>query len=307
MAILQTDDGHDCCPSSLGLEHLKQGLTEDAFMNCSVMSWERRTSRTFGASAGKRPKEDPLVKKVEVLTAEFAQIKSLLMNLQPGEKLVSLVEAPTMESPIAEEDALSLVASHNQFYDEEEVEVISDLQSHFSHDGSQGTGHGSVESPQSEQEMVKQTLQAALARLGLDTAPAVATTSSAFFRGSAQPSPLTIPLSKDYIEELQRCWANPRSLTHPTSASRALAAMQDADTYGLGQIPKVDLIIASFVVSPEEVLRPNVRCPRPQCQITDDLRSRLITQQHEWVTLAILSPILCWPCLSLFKHQEVIL
>jgi hypothetical protein len=300
MAVLQADDGHDCCPSCLGLEHLKQGLTEDACMNCSVMSSERRTSRitmvqgllgeslppppprkttskrknteSTSASAGKRSKEDPLGKKVDVLAAEFAQIKALLMKLQPGERLVSSVEAPAMESPIGEEDILSMAASQSQFYDDVdgEMQVLSDHQSQFSHDGSQEAGHGSAEGPQSEQELVKQALQAALARLGLDAAPAVATSSSAFFRGSAQPSPLTIPPSKDYIEELQRCWANPRSLTHPTSASRALAAMQDADTYGLGQMPKVDPFIASFVLSPEEVLRPNVRCPRPQCRITDD-------------------------------------
>ncbi|RXN09395.1 deleted in malignant brain tumors 1 -like protein [Labeo rohita] len=42
---LQKDDGHDCCPSCLGLEHLKQGLTEEVCMNCRVMSWDRRTSR----------------------------------------------------------------------------------------------------------------------------------------------------------------------------------------------------------------------------------------------------------------------
>ncbi|KAL0148966.1 hypothetical protein M9458_055770, partial [Cirrhinus mrigala] len=88
--------------------------------------------------------------------------------------------------------------------------------------------------------------------------------------GSDQPALLTLPPSKDFIDELQKCWANPKSLTHHTSASRALAAMQDADTYGLGQMPKVDPIIASFVLFPEEVLRPTVRCPLPQCRITDD-------------------------------------
>lgn len=110
----------------------------------SKATHKRRNVESTSASAGKRCKEDPLVKKVDVLTAEFAQIKSLLMNLQPGEKLVSVVEAPTIESPIVEEDALSMAVSHNQFYDEEEVEVISDHQSHLSHDGSRGTGHGSV-------------------------------------------------------------------------------------------------------------------------------------------------------------------
>ncbi len=215
--------------------------------------------------------EDPLAKKVDVLTAEFSQIKALLMNLHMGEKLVSSVEAPTLESPISEEDIMSMTTSHTQFYDEEEREVISEIQSQVSYDESQDTGRGSAEGPQSEHEVVKRVLRAALARLGLDTAPAVATSTSAFFRGSAQQSLLTIPPSKDYIDELQKCWANPKSLTHHTSAGKALAAMQDADTFGLGQMPKVDPIIASFVLSPEEVLRPNVHCPLSQCRITDDL------------------------------------
>ncbi len=47
--------------------------------------------------------------------------------------------------------------------------------------------------------------------------------------------------------------------------------MQEAESYGLGQMPEVNPFIASFILSPEEALRPNVRCPRPQCRITDAL------------------------------------
>ncbi|KAL0159182.1 hypothetical protein M9458_042907, partial [Cirrhinus mrigala] len=78
-------------------------------------------------SAGKRPKEDPLAKKVDVLTVAFAQIKSLLMKLQLGEKLVSSHEAPTLESPILEEDVI-------QFYESEGDEVTSEIQSQGSYD-----------------------------------------------------------------------------------------------------------------------------------------------------------------------------
>ncbi len=60
-----------------------------------------------------------------------------------------------------------------------------------------------------DQIVVRQALQVALARLNLDTAPTVAAPSSAFFRGAARPSFLGIPPSKDYINELQKCWANP--------------------------------------------------------------------------------------------------
>ena len=43
-----------------------------------------------------------------------------------------------------------------------------------------------------------------------------------------------------------------------------LAAMQDAAKYGLGRMPAVEPAIASLIVAPEETLRQDARCPRPQ-------------------------------------------
>lgn len=117
---------------------------------------------------------------------------------------------------------------------------------------------------------IQPTLRAALARLGLDTPP-VAQHQSAFFRGSTQPSSLSVPPSAPYIEELQRCWADPRRLSHLPSDCRALAAMQDALTYGLQQMPNIEPSVAALVLSPNEALRPDARCPCTQCRVTDDL------------------------------------
>ncbi len=103
-----------------------------------------------------------------------------------------------------------------------------------------------------DQEVVRQALQVALACLNLDTAPTVAAPSNAFFRGAARTSVLSIPPCKDYIDELQKCWANPKTHTHQASASRALAAMQEAESYGLGQMPEVDPFIATFILSNRE-------------------------------------------------------
>ena len=36
----------------------------------------------------------------------------------------------------------------------------------------------------------------------------------------------------------------------------------------------IEPTIASLIVAPEEVLRPNARCPKPQCRITDDLLTK---------------------------------
>ena len=44
-AHLEPEDGHDQCPSCLGVEHLRQGLTEQACINCGCLSWASRTRR----------------------------------------------------------------------------------------------------------------------------------------------------------------------------------------------------------------------------------------------------------------------
>ncbi|MED6240341.1 hypothetical protein ATANTOWER_019664 [Ataeniobius toweri] len=59
-----------------------------------------------------------------------------------------------------------------------------------------------------------------------------------------------------------------------TADGRALAAMHEAPKFGLGCMPSVESAIASLIVPPDEALRPNARCPRPQCHITDDLLCR---------------------------------
>ncbi|CAL8253634.1 unnamed protein product [Boreogadus saida] len=50
--------------------------------------------------------------------------------------------------------------------------------------------------------------------------------------------------------------------------------MQNAAQVGLGRMPAVEPAIASLILAPDEALRPNARCPRPQCRVTDDLLSK---------------------------------
>ncbi len=119
MAPLSPEDGHDRCPSCLGIEHLRQALTENACSNCTCMPLAERTARLvkFDSSFAETglppsgtpayspplgPKRrghtqddasiakkrwrgvEPLALKVDTLATEFAQIKTLLLNLQPS-------------------------------------------------------------------------------------------------------------------------------------------------------------------------------------------------------------------------------
>ena len=54
-APLEPDDGHELCPSCLGLDHLRQGLTELACENCSCLSVAYRRERLARVEGGKLP------------------------------------------------------------------------------------------------------------------------------------------------------------------------------------------------------------------------------------------------------------
>lgn len=135
-----------------------------------------------------------------------------------------------------------------------------------------GSGsHTSTGSLGVSDESVAVAIRTALGRLHLDVPPIQQSTSSAFFRRQPSATPFTVPPSEEYVKELHACWTDTRAFSRLTSDGRALAAMTDADKFGLGHMPAVEPAIASLIVHPEETLRANARCPRPQCRITDDL------------------------------------
>ncbi|CAL8315617.1 unnamed protein product [Boreogadus saida] len=118
-ASLEPEDGHDSCPPCLGLEHLRESLTDGAFMNCSLLPWALRVARQAemenratsndpsalmgrppnqpgrsrrhwhdgAAAVGAAPKKKArggLASKVDGLAADMEQMRSLLLALQPG-------------------------------------------------------------------------------------------------------------------------------------------------------------------------------------------------------------------------------
>ncbi|XP_037627453.1 uncharacterized protein LOC119489291 [Sebastes umbrosus] len=303
MAPLLATDGHDECPTCLGVVHLREGLSDSQCMNCSFMPRELKIARLAeleeqlefqlplsgvpsNARSGRRrapPKGAPptkkarkvdcLATKVDTLTSEFAEIKALLLNLQPGRVNATQNDSPQAMTPTPlrwDEDALSTRASCSQFCEDRPGQGELVASSHASDTCSQQSGSGSRANSESAPATVKPVVRMALARLGLDEAPTAGTSSSAFFRWAPPLAGFSVPPSQPYIEELHKCWPDPKSLSHHTTDGRALASMQNADTYGLGKMPAVEPSIAALIVSPNEVLRPDARCPRPQCRITDD-------------------------------------
>ncbi|XP_062372037.1 uncharacterized protein LOC134059609 [Sardina pilchardus] len=203
-------------------------------------------------------------------------MKSLLLAFQSG---TGAGQSGSVATPTAsldsEEDVLSMAASAAQFHDYAPDVLQLDGSSHPSAVGSRSSAHGSGGTAGSIEDCsMGATIRMALARLQLDVPQAQPAPASAFFRRAPAPVHFTVPPSEEYLRELQACWRDSRALSHATSDGRTLAAMQDASKFGLDRMPVVEPTIAALIVSPDEALRQDARCPRPQCRVTDDLLSK---------------------------------
>lgn len=296
LAPLQPQDGHELCPSCLGVDHLRDALTGTTCPNCMIMpqavkmaclaevedppDWcststglpdaqpqahKRSSSETQSRPRKKQKKETSggrLSNKVDNLSSELAQMKALLQSLQSnaGQEVV----IPREPIATAHDDVMSVAASDTLFQENLNADALSsrasDSGSHFSA-ASHGTG----------EEAVSVAIKTALTRLGLDVPPSQQTQPSAFFRRQPASTPFAVPPSDEYVKELHACWTDNKAFSRHTTDGRALAAMQDANKFGLGHMPAIEPAIASLIVHPEETLRTNARCPRPQCRITDNL------------------------------------
>lgn len=322
MAPLQPDDGHDLCPSCLGIDHLREGLTDNACLDCGIMPLSLRNARlaalddstawspeqvsaplpaaqtTSGkrtvagdgssatrkrsASAGaassvpkKRSKDgrsSGLALKVDNLTSELAQMKSLIQALHGagGGREGFGPQASDVASACDEEDAISVAASDSQFRESDSLFLGPLPTSPASEQGSRASTSSVTEGDNA----AIAALRTALARLQLDTPPAQPSAPSAFFRRLSSTSSFIVPPSAEYISQLHACWTDTKAFVKPTADGRALASMQDAASFGLDRMPSVEPAVASLIVPPDEALRSDARCPRPQCRATDELLCR---------------------------------
>ncbi len=166
---LQPQDGHDRCPACLGPEHLREALSDNPCMNCSYLPRavriarlaevehpdsngdlppsgqptsdclrrsKRRAVATAVAPTRKKGKSDrsSLSSKVQQLSAELAQVRSMLRDCQPAAPVEEEVATfPPMPVLVPEDDALSLAASATHFQDyEEDLSDVSERSSHSS-------------------------------------------------------------------------------------------------------------------------------------------------------------------------------
>ncbi len=227
MAPLEVEDGHDLCPSCLGISHLQEGLSEDPCMNCKCMPWSVRAARlrevelqassesfptsldplpagqlvgakrpagdTVGAPVHKRARSSELSMKVQQMSAELDQMKELLRTLQPG----TCRQGALAEQVPPEDDAISIAASATLF-------GASDAPSQVSASLSRASTRSSSQG--SEEASMGAVIRGALARLQLDAPQEGPAPVSAFFRKQQVPTTFAVPPSEDYIKELHACW-----------------------------------------------------------------------------------------------------
>ncbi|TNN44873.1 CMP-N-acetylneuraminate-beta-galactosamide-alpha-2,3-sialyltransferase 4 [Liparis tanakae] len=228
--------------------------------------YKRRLTVAAGASP-KRAKTATLASRVELMATELAQVKSLLRALHPSAVETEESVPPAAEQSL-EDDIISVAASANLF-----TEYSDGRGTQASIPGSHLSVHNRSEEA-AEDGSIGAVIRMALARLQLDIQQPEPSQASAFFRRTSTPAAFSVPPSVDYVRELHACWRDTSNLSRPTADSRILASMQDAAKCGLERMPAIEPTIASLIVSPEETLRPEVRCPRPQCRVTDELLSQ---------------------------------
>ncbi|CAJ1074276.1 uncharacterized protein LOC125891834 [Xyrichtys novacula] len=336
-AALDTQDGHDLCLHCLGIDHLKQALTEEACVNCSCMALAERKARlavaegmaertdaskgrrgtasgegkrshqeatSGGATDAKKRRREtqhppsptqarhpplhagqstPQSHTVDSLAAEFAQIKALLYHLQPGTTVAA--GAPTTTAAtlapqpqarqlhfnqaawaanLRDEDALSIAASDTLFAEEVSEYEGPDEEDPRSEAGSEGSAAQEAGSTSAIAD-----LQLALSQLGIGKPEEEAQPPNAYFGKGSEP-PFRVPPSSAFIAELHSCWSDPKLDRCPSQDCRTMGAMAGAAQFGLERMPAVENPVASLVVSPDEALSQNPRCPLAQCRLTDE-------------------------------------
>ncbi|KAF4109096.1 hypothetical protein G5714_010169 [Onychostoma macrolepis] len=272
------DDGHDQCPSCLGVEHLRDAL-EDPCIHCNMIPLAVRRARLAGSSSNtggmKRkaaasasatvPKQKKckkeLARRVDELADGTGKIQEFLSKLQP-QPIPEVSESGSEETgmpPFSQPDyalfsdnidCVSVAATDLLFSEEQSV---SDKESGVidSDDLADGQSEGSLVSDD-----LVDTIKNALTKLGIDPKSTAGVVHANRLCHSL-PFPanvFTIPQSPDFTEVFSQAFKSAHS-TRLDRVSRLLAAMEDPGTIGLGPMPPIEPAVASLIVPPDEALR----------------------------------------------------
>ncbi|ROI87634.1 hypothetical protein DPX16_0079 [Anabarilius grahami] len=218
------------------------------------------------------------------------QIKSLLLSLNKNPVSILAENTEPVDRFYEDYDIISTAASNNTFWsspagvhqDPESsaqfVQTIEPQSATASQDFS-GSSQTSQDTMESHTVSLQSTIRVALPKLGLDTPPAQTAGSSALF-WTTTTKDLSVPVCKDFVAEYLSALGSESQRMQVNPAVRTLSNMEEAEKSGLANMPAVEPCVAALVVSPDEALRPNLRCPSAECRRTDDL----IVKAHNTAT-----------------------
>ena len=308
-------DGHDRCPSCLGMEHLEAALSNPC-PECSIIPLERRqlrlssafpnTSRVLATATGKqrgtkrghsedrehskskrRASSTKLAKRMDELTSTVQKLQALLADPsitavedhtdQAGG--VAQFHAHTLPLPDnfpdmqpQDTDALSVAATDSLFAEPhgqppmDAMLAPSQRSSLHSTSGSEPDTGSKVFSAALS---LCDNINMALAKLKLDLPQAPLGPTNLLCRSVPGAKRAQVPHCKDFTEVVSTAFQSALTF-RPDRAARMLADMSSPDATGLGSMPAVEPCVASLIVSPDEALRQDVRCPNKECRRTDD-------------------------------------
>ncbi|KAI7813915.1 hypothetical protein IRJ41_004328 [Triplophysa rosa] len=232
-----------------------------------------------------KKKETALCKTVAVLSSEMTELKRLLHLLQhpvapvdpmqddgagvdPGQKIDEEYAESLYHSRHAELDVLSTSGKHvDVTIPPSPQEVFAEV---LAAEVSSGGSVRSTEHSQATSDDTLAVLRMAVARLGLDTS-VQATQPNVFFRQPPVENSFSMPPCNDFVAEFSNALTASGANRRRPKTARILASMAEADFIGVGRTPEVEQPVAALVVSTDEALRGNVRCPSAQCGRTDSL------------------------------------
>ncbi|MEQ2186876.1 hypothetical protein GOODEAATRI_033311, partial [Goodea atripinnis] len=176
--------------------------------------------------------------------AEVEQLKALLKAPEPTPAFQAAAAWESGED--LEDDGISVRASNSEFQSlEDQRDPFPDPRDRegdpLSIGGNDGSGNSlgsSVSSgPGEEPCPLRAIILAALAKVDLYDAPVAQPTGNPFFcRAPAAPL-FEVPPLPAFLEELQRCWRDPRSFSHHGRDARILACMRNPGDHGLDRMP----------------------------------------------------------------------
>ncbi len=285
------DDGHDQCPSCLGVEHLREAL-EDPCIHCNMILLAVRRARLAGSSSNtggmKRkasasaplPKQKKgkieLARRVDKLADGIGKIHEFLSKLQPQ-------PIPEVSEPGSEGTGIPAFSQpdHALFPDDMDCASVAATDSLFLEEQSNSYKEPGVFDSDDQSkgslgsdELVN-TIKKALTKLGIDPKSATGVMlTNGLCHFLPRTNAFTIPQSPDFTEVFSQAFKSTHS-TRLDRVSRLLAAREDPGTKGLGPMTPIEPAVASLIVPPDEALRQDPRCPNMECRWTENLIGKI--------------------------------